>query len=83
MDFTRPTWPAQAALLMDCRKFIGQPLSEMPDEYLLALFWLDNLREPLLSAVLHEMDRRLAAEQLNQGSTAVEPLYQPDRKGFA
>lgn len=38
----------------------GKPLDEIPDDYLLWLGCLDDLRQPLLGAVLHEMGRRLA-----------------------
>jgi len=38
----------------------GKPLAEIPDEYLLWLGCLDNLRPPLLGHVLREMGRRLA-----------------------
>lgn len=38
----------------------GKSLDEVPDEYLLWLGCLDDLRQPLLGHVLREMGRRLA-----------------------
>jgi len=38
----------------------GKPLDELPDDYLLWLGCLDDLRQPLLGHVLREMGRRLA-----------------------
>jgi uncharacterized protein (DUF3820 family) len=42
-----------------------KPLAEIPDEYLLWLGCLDNLRHPLLGHVLREMGRRLAERPLS------------------
>ncbi len=39
-------------------KYRGWPLDELPDTYLDWLASLDNLREPLRSAVYREQDRR-------------------------
>lgn len=44
-------------------KLKGTPLDELPSEYLLWLGCLDDLRQPLLGAVLREMGRRLAAHE--------------------
>jgi hypothetical protein len=41
----------------------GTPLAELPNEYLVWLGCLDDLRQPLLRHVLHEMGRRLAAHE--------------------
>jgi len=38
----------------------GKPLDDLPDDYLLWLGCLDDLRQPLLGQVLKEMGRRLA-----------------------
>jgi uncharacterized protein (DUF3820 family) len=42
-------------------KHKGTPLRELPDDYLLWLSLLPELRDPLLTAVHLEMDRRNAA----------------------
>ena len=47
--------------VMPFGKHRGTPLAELPNEYLLWLSCLDDLRPPLLKHVLHEMGRRLAA----------------------
>lgn len=47
--------------VMPFGKHRGTPLAELPSEYLLWLGCLDDLRQPLLKHVLHEMGRRLAA----------------------
>jgi uncharacterized protein (DUF3820 family) len=52
-DFNRPRMPFGAHK--------GQPLDELPDDYLLWLSLLSDLRQPLLGHVLREMGRRLAA----------------------
>ena len=39
----------------------GKPLGSLPSDYLLWLGCLDDLRQPLLGAVLKEMGSRLAA----------------------
>jgi len=46
--------------LMPFGKFNGTPLADLPDEYLLWLGLLDDLRQPLLGHVLREMGRRLS-----------------------
>jgi len=38
----------------------GKHLDDLPDDYLLWLSCLNDLRQPLLGHVLHEMSRRLA-----------------------
>lgn len=58
--------PTQAALVMPFGKHRGQPLSQLPDVYLLWLACLDNLRQPLLNHVLTEMDRRLNKKEIRQ-----------------
>lgn len=45
----------------------GKPLDEIPDDYLLWLGCLDDLRQPLLGHVLREMSRRLAARPALEG----------------
>jgi hypothetical protein len=40
-------------------KFRGRLLAEISDEYLLWLLCLENLREPVLSAINQEADRRM------------------------
>lgn len=42
-------------------KHKGLPLEDLPSDYLLWLGCLDDLREPLLGAVLTEMGRRIVA----------------------
>jgi hypothetical protein len=42
-------------------KHRGIPLAELPNEYLVWLGCLDDLRQPLLKHVLHELCRRLSA----------------------
>jgi uncharacterized protein (DUF3820 family) len=49
----------------------GKPLVELPDDYLLWLSCLNDLRQPLLGHVLREMGRRLAARPELEG--AVQP----------
>ena len=49
----------------------GKPLADLPDEYLLWLSCLNDLRQPLLGAVLHEMGRRLAERPA--GGSPVQP----------
>lgn len=46
-------------MTMPFGKFKGRMLSEISDEYLLWLLCLDDLREPLLTAVNGEADRRM------------------------
>lgn len=41
-------------------KYRGTPIDQVPDDYLLWLSTLNDLRQPLLGAVLREMGRRLA-----------------------
>lgn len=50
-----------AGPIMPFGKYRGTPLVELPNEYLVWLGCLDDLRQPLLKHVLHEMGRRLAA----------------------
>lgn len=50
-----------AGPVMPFGKHRGTPLAALPSEYLLWLGCLDDLRPPLLTHVLHEMGRRLAA----------------------
>ena len=47
-------------MTMPFGKFKGRMLSEISDEYLLWLMPLENLRDPLLSAIHLEADRRMA-----------------------
>lgn len=47
--------------VMPFGKYRGTPLAELPNEYLVWLGCLDDLRPPLLKHVLYEMSRRLAA----------------------
>ncbi|HKQ34017.1 MAG TPA: DUF3820 family protein [Nitrospiraceae bacterium] len=47
--------------MMPFGKYRGTPLAELPNEYLVWLGGLDDLRPPLLKHVLYEMSRRLAA----------------------
>ena len=49
-------------------KFKGTPLADLPDEYLLWLGCLDDLRQPLLGHVLREMGRRLAERPAAEGA---------------
>ena len=42
----------------------GKHLDELPDDYILWLGCLDDLRQPLLGHVLREMGRRLAARPM-------------------
>jgi len=46
----------------------GKPLDTLPDDYLLWLGCLDDLRQPLLGAVLREMGRRLAERPAAEGA---------------
>lgn len=45
---------------MSFGKFKGVPLTELPDEYLLWVGCLSDLRPPLLPLILDEMARRIA-----------------------
>jgi hypothetical protein len=47
-------------MTMPFGKFKGTPLTAINDHYLLWLATLDVLRDPLLSSVNAEMDRRIA-----------------------
>ena len=49
--------------------FKGTPLDDLPNDYLLWLSCLDDLRQPLLGRVLKEMGRRIM-EQDRQSATA-------------
>jgi len=53
--------------LMPFGKFKGTPLADLPDEYLLWLGCLDDLRQPLLGHVLREMGRRLSERPAAEG----------------
>ena len=57
-------------------RFKGRPLDQVPDTYLLWLACLDDLREPLLWHVLHEMERRILT-----GDRVVEADMCTDDKG--
>jgi uncharacterized protein (DUF3820 family) len=46
----------------------GEPLATLPDEYLLWVGCLDDLRQPLLGHVLREMGRRLAERPAAEGA---------------
>ena len=46
----------------------GKPLDQVPNDYLLWLGCLDDLRQPLLGAVLREMGRRLAERPAAEGA---------------
>ena len=46
-------------MTMPFGKYRNQPLDEIGDEYLLWLLLLENLREPLLTAIHLEADRRM------------------------
>ena len=46
-------------MMMPFGKHKGQPLTAVDDPYLLWLLCLDDLREPLASAVNAEADRRM------------------------
>lgn len=61
--------PSVQAPLMPFGKFKGQPIRQIPDQYLLWLGCLNDLRQPLLGDVLHEMGRRLrlAADYPGEG----------------
>lgn len=72
------TPPALQALRMPFGKYRGQPIEQIPDEYLLWLGCLDDLRPPLLGHVLHEMARRLAS---GLRVTNEPPTYQPQQEG--
>ena len=62
MDCSKPPGPDQPSL-MPFGKFKGQPLTVLDDPYLLWLLLLDDLRDPLLTAVHAEADRRMAASK--------------------
>src|ERR1700741_2977933 len=62
---TRQT--SQAKTRMPFGKFKGIPLCDLPDDYLEWLSQLDNLRQPLLSAVLDEIKNR----ELQEGDVAL------------
>lgn len=49
----------------------GEPLDQLPNDYLLWLSTLNDLRQPLLGHVLKEMGRRLA-EKDRHAATTVE-----------
>jgi uncharacterized protein (DUF3820 family) len=49
-----------AGPIMPFGKYRGTPLAELPNEYLVWLSCLDDLRPPLLKHVLHEMGARLS-----------------------
>ena len=53
--------------LMPFGKFKGTPLADLPDEYILWLGCLDDLRQPLLGHVLREMGRRLSERPAAEG----------------
>ena len=53
--------------LMPFGKFKGTPLANLPDEYILWLGCLDDLRQPLLGHVLREMGRRLSERPAAEG----------------
>jgi len=44
-------------------KIRGTLLSELPDEYVLFVLTLPDLRDPLLTWINAESDRRMAADQ--------------------
>jgi hypothetical protein len=46
-------------MTMPFGKFKGQPLTTLDDSYVLWLMLLDDLRDPLLSAINSEADRRM------------------------
>jgi len=47
-------------------KFRNQPLTALDDPYLLWLLCLEDMRDPLLSAVNGEADRRMAETKQRQ-----------------
>jgi uncharacterized protein (DUF3820 family) len=54
------SFSARPGPVMPFGKHKGTPLAELPSEYLVWLGCLDDLRQPFLKHVLHEMGRRLA-----------------------
>jgi putative quorum-sensing-regulated virulence factor len=75
-------------------RYRGLPLRDLPDPYLSRLRSLDDLREPLLSAVDDELDRRggaqrtrapydatLAQEIVAAGYRSLAKLHHPDGGG--
>lgn len=51
-------------------KFRGWTVAELPDDYLTWLMGLDDLREPLASAIRREADHRRTARQWEREATA-------------
>lgn len=70
---SRTQTPPQQAPVMPFGKYKGTPLEELPSEYLLWLGCLQDLRQPLLGAILREMGRRIV--ELDQQSTKREPVH--------
>lgn len=49
----------------------GKPLDDLPDDYLLWLSCLDDLRQPLLGRILAEMGRRLSERPAAEIAVAI------------
>jgi hypothetical protein len=63
----------QRTALVPFGKFRGTPLAQIPDDYLLWLSTLDDLRNPLLRDVLHEMARRMMERDRQPTTSETEP----------
>ena len=57
----KPVHPVSPDPIMPFGKYKGSPLKDLPNEYLLWLGCLPDLRQPLLGAVLLEMGVRIVA----------------------
>lgn len=59
-------------MTMPFGKFKGSSLRSLPDYYVLWLLTLDDLRDPVLTAINDEADRRRADARAGVGATGIE-----------